>query len=53
MPSDEDWEELDPDMMMRSERKHEWISEPKYKRMFDDIEAVSYTHLTLPTIYSV
>ena len=38
MPSDEDWEELDPDMMMRSERKHEWISEPKYKRMFDDIE---------------
>ena len=24
--------------MMRSERKHEWISEPKYKRMFDDIE---------------
>jgi hypothetical protein len=38
MPSDEDWEELDPDIMMRSERKHEWISEPKYKRMFDDIE---------------
>jgi hypothetical protein len=26
MPSDEDWEELDPDIMMRSERKHEWIS---------------------------
>ena len=38
MPSDEDWDEPDPDMMMRSERKHEWISEPKYKRMFDDIE---------------
>ena len=38
MPSDEEWEDLDPDMMMRSERKHEWISEPKYKRMFDDIE---------------
>ena len=38
MPSDEDWEEPDPDTMMRSERKHEWISEPKYKRMFDDIE---------------
>ena len=38
MPSDEDWEDLDPDKMMRSERKHEWISEPKYKRMFDDIE---------------
>ena len=38
MPSDEDWEDLDPDMMMRSERKHELISEPKYKRMFDEIE---------------
>ena len=38
MPSDEEWEELDLDRMMKSERKHEWISEPKYKRMFDDIE---------------
>ena len=38
MPSEEDWEEPDLDMMMRSERKHEWISEPKYKRMFEDIE---------------
>ena len=38
MPQDEDWEEPDPDSMMRSERKHEWISEPRYKRMFDDIE---------------
>jgi len=38
MPSDEDWEQPDLDTMMRSERKHEWISEPKYKRMFDDIE---------------
>ena len=38
MPSKEDWEEPDPDMLMKSERKHEWISEPKYKRMFEDIE---------------
>ena len=38
MPSEEDWDEPDPDMMMKSERKHEWISEPKYKRMFEDIE---------------
>ena len=38
MPSDEEWEEPDLDRMMRSERKNEWISEPKYKRMFDDIE---------------
>jgi len=38
MTSDEDWKDLDPDSLMRSERKHEWISEPKYKRMFDDIE---------------
>jgi RIO kinase 1 len=38
MPSDEEWEEPDLDRIMRSETKHEWISEPKYKRMFDDIE---------------
>ena len=38
MPPEDDWEEPDPDSLMRSERKHEWISEPRYKRMFDDIE---------------
>jgi RIO kinase 1 len=38
MPREEEWELPDPDSLMKSERKHEWISEPKYKRMFDDIE---------------
>ena len=38
MPPEDEWEEPDPDSLMRSERKHEWISEPRYKRMFDDIE---------------
>ena len=38
MPPGDEWEEPDPDSLMRSERKHEWISEPRYRRMFDDIE---------------
>lgn len=38
MTSDGDWEDIDPDIIMRSETKHQWISEPKYKRMFDEIE---------------
>ena len=39
MPREGEWdEEPDMDSLLRSERKHEWISEPKYKRMFDEIE---------------
>ena len=38
MPPGDEWEEPDPDSLMRSERKHEWISEPRYRKMFDDIE---------------
>ena len=39
MPREGEWdEEPDMDRLLKSERKHEWISEPKYKRMFDDIE---------------
>ncbi|MDP7001992.1 MAG: serine protein kinase RIO [Candidatus Thalassarchaeaceae archaeon] len=39
MPREEEWdEEPDMDTLMRAERKHEWISEPRFKRMFDDIE---------------
>jgi len=39
MPREEEWEqEPDIDRLLKAERKHEWISEPKYKRMFDDIE---------------
>ena len=38
MAREEEWDLPDPDSLMRAERKHEWISEAKYKRMFDDIE---------------
>ena len=38
MANEEEWDLPDPDSILRSERKHEWISEPKYKRMFDQIE---------------
>ena len=38
MAREEEWDLPDPDSLMRSEKKHEWISEAKYKRMFDDIE---------------
>ena len=39
MPREGEWdEEPGMDSLLRSERKHEWISEPKYKRMFDEIE---------------
>ena len=38
MPREEEWDVPDLDSLMKSETKHEWISEPRYKRMFDDIE---------------
>ena len=38
MPREEEWDLPDMDSLMRSETKHEWISEPRNKRMFDDIE---------------
>jgi len=38
MPREEEWDVPDLDSLMKSEKKHEWISEPRYKRMFDDIE---------------
>ena len=39
MPREGEWdEEPDMDRLLKSERKNEWISDPKYKRMFDDIE---------------
>lgn len=38
MAREEEWHLPDPDSLMRAEKKHEWISEAKYKRMFDDIE---------------
>ena len=36
--SDEMDELPDLDALMRAERKHDWMSEPRFKRMFDDIE---------------
>ena len=38
MPREEEWDVPDLDSLMKSETKHEWISEPRYKRMFDEIE---------------
>ena len=26
------------DALLRAEKKHEWISEPRFKRMFNEIE---------------
>ena len=36
--SDEMDELPELDALMRAERKHDWMSEPRFKRMFDDIE---------------
>ena len=30
--------EPDFDSLMKSEKKHEWISEPRFKKLFEDIE---------------
>ena len=38
MAREEEGDFPDLDSLMRAETKHEWISEAKYKRMFDDIE---------------
>ena len=35
---DPDWEEVDPDSLMKSVRQHDWMSEPRFKRMFKEIE---------------
>jgi len=37
MDFDEHWEE-DSDAIMRSQTKHDWMSEPRFKKIFDDIE---------------
>jgi RIO kinase 1 len=33
-----DWEDLDPDSLMKSAREHDWMMEPRFKRMFEEIE---------------
>ena len=36
--SDPDWEEFDPDSILKSSRQHDWMNENRFKRMFSDIE---------------
>ena len=38
MAESEDWDLPDLDAIMRGEKKHEWLSEPRFKQMFSDIE---------------
>ena len=38
MSESEDWDLPDLDAIMRGEKKHEWLSEPRFKQMFSDIE---------------
>ena len=33
-----DWEEIDPDELMKAGRQHDWMTEPRFKRMFVEIE---------------
>lgn len=36
--ADRDWEDVDPDALMRSAKQHDWMVEPRFKRMFEEIE---------------
>ena len=39
MEDEKEWDlEPDFDSLMKSEKKHEWISEPRFKKLFDEIE---------------
>jgi RIO kinase 1 len=38
MSNSEDWDLPDLDSLMRGEKKHEWLSEPRFEKMFSDIE---------------
>ena len=39
MPPDKEWDEQpDIDRIMSSEKKFEWLSEPRYRKIFDEIE---------------
>jgi len=35
---DPNWEDFDPDKIMKSSREHDWMNEPRFKRMFEEIE---------------
>ncbi|MEC9120675.1 MAG: serine protein kinase RIO [Candidatus Thermoplasmatota archaeon] len=36
--ADPDWEDVDPDTLMRSAKQYDWMTEPRFKRMFEEIE---------------
>ena len=38
MSDSEDWDLPDLDAIMRGEKKHEWLSDPRFNKMFSDIE---------------
>ena len=43
-PEDEEWEDK-PGYGDDSVPTQHWMEEPRYKQLFNEIEAVSYTHL--------
>ena len=36
--TDPDWEDVDPDALMRAVNQHDWMTESRFKRMFEEIE---------------
>ena len=38
MSDSEDWDLPDLDSLMRGEKKHQWLSEPRFEKMFSEIE---------------
>jgi|TARA_B100001142_G_scaffold86906_1_gene88500 RIO kinase 1 len=38
MMADPDWEDVDPDALMRAAKQHDWMTESRFKRMFEEIE---------------
>lgn len=36
--TDPDWEDVDPDALMRAAKQHDWMTESRFKRMFEEIE---------------
>ncbi len=40
LPNENNWDSDQPDIdkILKAEKKYEWISEPKYKKIFEEIE---------------
>ena len=36
--ADPDWEDVDPDALMRAAKQHDWMTESRFKRMFEESE---------------